>query len=1164
MIEKSDESQRKNIIQHILDQTSFASEEVEIPAIITVRKNGQIEFINAAASLFLKEHLTNLFEGAIIFEIIPTHQLNEFGNVLKSGFSGLGPNFFSISATGGKSVQFNFIPVFDTEGKIDKLQLVLRLSESEIPLNGFSKVAEKQLIQERNLLKAIIDNIPDYIFVKDLNHQSVLSNKKFYTEVIGVSSEESALGLTPLDYFEKEKGKFLSEDNERVMKTGIPVINREDIIYTKNGKKEIVLLTKVPLLDFDKNITGLVGIARNITETYNFRQEQELINKLNKVLGKSSNLKSALTQTIGLIAEFFNFEAAEAWSVGYDKTSLRKIAELKSGILDLFQDTHERHFKIGEGLPGITWQSESVEIWEDFLEDVRFIRKPAVENSSLDFGVGVPIIFKNEVIAVLTFFGKKPARPEFNISEVLERVAYQLSTDIKRKIIELHLNNTIEYSPNLIAVIGLDGYLKSVNPAFNKIFGYPEEELLHTPFKEFLHPEEVLFTMERLKEVAEGRIPKSIQNRCLAKDGQWKWISWTPSCFMQEEGIVHLYGMDITPMKNANLELLKYKNIIESSKDGIGLITIDTEEVYLNAAFKNELGFSENEINGIGSVKELYVDQDLATDLFQTLLSGNYWDGDVQLKGKTGILMDYHLRSGPIFNDTGELIAVFGLHTNINERKAHETAMLDYSNRINNILESITDGFFSLTKNWEVIYWNKEAENLLKVSKETILNKNLWDYFPEAERLLFFTKYKEALDTGKKVSFEEYFEPLDTWFEVNAYPRRGGLAIYFKDISGRKRLDEEIRVANERFELVSKATHEAIYDWDVKNDKMEWSAAYYSTFEYNKALSGEQTLRDWELNLFPEDKNRVIESFKQALQSISISEWSCEYRLVKPSSEIAVVLDRGLIVRDEGGEPLRVIGSMQDITQLKQNEKALEELNEKLLVNVNELAVSNAELEQFAYIASHDLQEPLRMVTSFLTQLQKKYENKLDDKAQQYIHFATDGAVRMRQIIMDLLDYSRIGKLNYQFEEIDLNELVREINCLHGNLINETRATIKFDNLPVISAARIPLQRLLSNLISNGIKYRKSDILPMIEVQVKEGPSKWEFSVSDNGIGISDQFYEKIFVIFQRLHSREQYPGTGIGLAISKKIVENHGGKIWLTSQLGKGSAFHFTIKRQF
>jgi len=250
----------------------------------------------------------------------------------------------------------------------------------------------------------------------------------------------------------------------------------------------------------------------------------------------------------------------------------------------------------------------------------------------------------------------------------------------------------------------------------------------------------------------------------------------------------------------------------------------------------------------------------------------------------------------------------------------------------------------------------------------------------------------------------------------------------------------------------------------------------------------------------------------------------------------------------------------KDITDRKHAEKAILQLNENLKNQAKELSVSNAELEQFAYVASHDLQEPLRMVTSFLTQLEKKYGDVIDDKGKRYINFAVDGAKRMRQIILDLLEFSRVGNTDDDLAEIDLNKLVTEINILFKKQIQDEKATISFNNLPVIQSYKTPLRQVLQNLISNGLKYHKEGIAPVIAIKCEDFPTLWKFSVTDNGIGISQEYFEKIFIIFQRLHNKEEYSGTGMGLAIAKKIIENLGGKIWLTSALDKGSTFNFTI----
>jgi signal transduction histidine kinase len=244
----------------------------------------------------------------------------------------------------------------------------------------------------------------------------------------------------------------------------------------------------------------------------------------------------------------------------------------------------------------------------------------------------------------------------------------------------------------------------------------------------------------------------------------------------------------------------------------------------------------------------------------------------------------------------------------------------------------------------------------------------------------------------------------------------------------------------------------------------------------------------------------------------------------------------------------------------------LQRLNMDLGKRAAELSASNAELERFAYIASHDLQEPLRMVSSFLQLLQKRYGGQLDERADQYIHYAVDGAERMKGLIRDLLEYSRLGTGKEGFDWVDCGDVMAEVGEVFRERVVAVRAMLEIGPLPRVWGDRVQLVQLFQNLVSNALKYA-SDEPPVIRIAAEERPAFWEFSVTDNGIGIDPQFFDKIFIIFQRLHNRNEYSGTGIGLAICKKIVERHGGRIWVESDGGRkrdgGSTFHFTINKK-
>jgi light-regulated signal transduction histidine kinase (bacteriophytochrome) len=248
-----------------------------------------------------------------------------------------------------------------------------------------------------------------------------------------------------------------------------------------------------------------------------------------------------------------------------------------------------------------------------------------------------------------------------------------------------------------------------------------------------------------------------------------------------------------------------------------------------------------------------------------------------------------------------------------------------------------------------------------------------------------------------------------------------------------------------------------------------------------------------------------------------------------------------------------VTAAIRDITARREAEVHLAQKAE-------ELNRSNEELEQFAYVASHDLQEPLRMVASYTQLLSKRYKGKLDSDADQFIAFAVDGASRMQHLIQDLLAYSRVGKRGGELLDVSSEEALEQALINLRGAIEESGAVVTHDPLPRVMADADQLTQVLQNLVGNAIKYQRPGI-PLIHLSVaRDSEGMWLFSIRDNGLGIDSQFFEKIFGMFQRLHKREEFAGTGMGLAICKKIVERHGGKIWVESRPGAGSTFRFTL----
>jgi len=306
----------------------------------------------------------------------------------------------------------------------------------------------------------------------------------------------------------------------------------------------------------------------------------------------------------------------------------------------------------------------------------------------------------------------------------------------------------------------------------------------------------------------------------------------------------------------------------------------------------------------------------------------------------------------------------------------------------------------------------------------------------------------------------------------------------------------------------------------------------------------------------------VIEDYREKLYQYGLEALKekshldrLEYRVRRVDGSEFEAEFSGVPLFDDAGKLVGWVSMSRDITERKRMEKKVQQLME-------ELKRSNTELEQFAYVASHDLQEPLRMISSYVQLLSRRYKGKLDKDADEFIEYAVDGSSRMMGMIQALLTYSRVGTKGKPPEptncEVILGQVLKNLQAA----LAESGAEVTHEPLPVIMADGVQMGQLFQNLISNGIKFQAEGVKPKVHISVEDNGNDWIFSFGDNGIGIDPQYQDRIFVIFQRLHGKQEYKGTGIGLAVCKRIVERHGGRIWVESELGKGATFKFTIPK--
>jgi PAS domain S-box-containing protein len=318
----------------------------------------------------------------------------------------------------------------------------------------------------------------------------------------------------------------------------------------------------------------------------------------------------------------------------------------------------------------------------------------------------------------------------------------------------------------------------------------------------------------------------------------------------------------------------------------------------------------------------------------------------------------------------------------------------------------------------------------------------------------------------------------------------------------------------------------------------------------------------WAEGVHPEDFQACMDVYLSAF--VARRSFQMEYRLRRADGQYRWLFDQGVPRQTPDGDFVGYIGSCIDVTDLKAAREVLARVNEELEQRVQDrtaqLLRSNSDLEQFAYVASHDLQEPLRMISSHLRVLEERYQGRLDPDVDESIHYAVDGAARLQDLISGLLAYARLSTNPSTASPFAGQEALDDALTNLASVIEETSARIVARPLPVLSGDRTQLTQLFQNLIENAVKFR-GHAPPEVHVGVERTSGEWVFSVHDNGIGFDPAHAERIFRVFQRLHSVDEYPGTGIGLSICKRIVERHGGRIWAESEAGKGTTFYFTLR---
>lgn len=465
----------------------------------------------------------------------------------------------------------------------------------------------------------------------------------------------------------------------------------------------------------------------------------------------------------------------------------------------------------------------------------------------------------------------------------------------------------------------------------------------------------------------------------------------------------------------------------------------------------------------------------------------------------------------------------------------------DLGEQTAHLLESITDGFLALDSNWRFTYINAEAERLNGIKRQELLGRNHWEAFPATVGTTVHRELIRVMDERVSADFENYYAPWDRWFHVKAYPAADrGISVFFEDITERKHAESALQQSEERFRQLAEVGPQIVW-LSGPQGELEFVNRRWTEFS-GLDLAATKDPEQIGPRLHPED--HLLEHWWKSVAAGTPFE--LEARLRGKDGEFRWFMMRSIPIKDKHGRVVRWFGTSTDIHRNK-----LLEL---------ELRSANRDLEQFAYSASHDLQEPLRTVNLYSELLGKRYGGKLDGQALEFLDYLRKGASRMEMLVRDLLAYTQTTRSEPPAKPCDASAVLEEALQNLTVAIAEAGASVEFDPLPAVLMQPTQLQQLFQNLIGNAIKYRRPGVPPVVHISARRQNAEWIFSISDNGIGIEPEYKERIFGLFKRLHTGDQYAGTGIGLALCQRIVERHRGRIWVESEPGKGSTFYFTV----
>ncbi len=1074
---------------------------------------------------------------------------------------------------------------------------------------------EKQAEMNLKLMESVATEANDAVLITKAEPfeapegPEIIYVNRSFEKMTGYKADE-VIGKTPRIL----QGPNTESEQLQIMRNAIrnqKAVEVELINYSKNGDEYWVNISISPVFEDDK-CTHFISIQKDITDRRLRELQETLSYEMSRIFNREESVRQALQSSADEIIKLKHFDAVEFWRVDRDRTRMNLAAyTIGNPDVAVFYSEEEKTevFKKGVGLPGKTWKKRENLFWRNLEKRKTFIRNKAAAKAGLKTAFSFPVMDEDDLFGLIVLLLSEDLKKERYYVDLFKELADQLASEIRRKELEEELFRIFNSAPDVICIAGLDGYYKKVNSAMSEMLGYTEKELLRRPIIDFVHPNDKQKTEEEFEALNRGEGNHYFENRHVTKSGKVIWLSWTTKPFY-DEGITYSVAKDVTDEKELR-ELLDQANRL--AKIGSWELDLMNSEVYWSditrEIHEEEPDFEPDLESGINYFKEGEPRKRILYAVEETVKDGTPWDLELPIITARG--NEKWIRTiGEAELIDGKPVRIYGSFQDIHQRKVAELELQERTRHINVIaslnaaLLNYTDWFEALDQHLEIIGEAVQADRGYYF--ENRFDQETGEGFTTQKLEWSLKGIEPQLNNPdlEEVPFREIPEVVEPM--LKGKPNMILLSKIEKGTLTRTIMEDQEIKSFLTIPVNVQGVFYGFVGFDKCTEESKWSEGKVRTLRTitsNLAVAIERSKEEKERQLLLDEKNTILESIGDAFFAVDL-EWTVTYWNNKAEEILGMprekilgenlwdlyedakslefytqyhqAVEKQIDVHFEEYYPtleiwfevsaypssLGLSVFFKDITERKKANERMKELNRALEQQTKELAASNAELEQFAFVASHDLQEPLRMITSFLAQLERKYGDELDDKAQKYIHFATDGAKRMRQIILDLLDYSRVGKVDIEREEVDLNEILDVVKRLHNKLIEEKKAVVTWDKMPVISAAGGPMQQLFQNLVHNALSYQKKGNKPAVKIWSEESEDHWKFYVRDNGIGIDPEYTDQIFNIFQRLHGRDEYSGTGVGLAICKKIVEDHGGEIGVESEPGEGSTFYFTIKK--